>query len=163
MALIVENGSIVANANSYITIAEYNAWANARFGSRDTAPGCDEDAESLILRAMDYFEAQNFIGEKYTKNQDLQWPRSWVNIDGYAVDSNEIPKQVKISIYELAYAEELGDSELETVARKVKRKKAGSVEIEYADNSTSTKINIAIPNAMKKILSGGGGLVVNRV
>lgn len=164
MALIIEDGSIVAGANSYITVAEYNAWADARFGaSRSTAPATDAEAEQLILRAMDYFEGQNFQGELVEKGQPLQWPRAWVCIDGYVVETNEIPPEVKNSIYELSYAEEQGSSELSAVSQKVKRKKAGSVEIEYSDYSSSTTINRAVPNAMKKLLTHGGGMRVFRV
>ncbi|MFW0776261.1 MAG: DnaT-like ssDNA-binding protein, partial [Rickettsiales bacterium] len=33
MALVIEDGSIVSGANSYITVAEYSTWADARFGA----------------------------------------------------------------------------------------------------------------------------------
>ncbi|MFW0776355.1 MAG: DnaT-like ssDNA-binding protein [Rickettsiales bacterium] len=162
MALIVEDGSIVANANSYITEAEYIAWADSRFGaSRSTAPSCDDQAEPYILRAMDYFEGQDFIGYKKQSDQPLQWPRDSVYIDGYYQSNTAIPVEVKRSIYELAYSEEQGDSELASVDRKVKREKVSSIEVEYADNSSSKAVNVAVPNAMKKLLSYGGS--INRV
>lgn len=165
MTLIIEDGTEVANANSYITVAEYSSWANARFGaSRTTAPACDQDAEKHILRAMDYFEAQEFQGYKVTSTQVLQWPRSWVEIDGFAVETNEIPKEVKNSIYELAYADELGQGELASVDRKTKKEKVGDIEVEYADSSSSQIINLSVPSAMKKLLkNGGGGFRVYRV
>lgn len=164
MALTIEDGSIVANANSYITVAEYNTWADARFGSRSTAPNCDDDAEALILRAMDYFEAQSFQGMKTEDTQDLQWPRSWVVIDRYSVDANTIPVEVKRSIYELTYAEEIGESELATVEREVKMEKIGPITVEYTDSAPSTNFNRAIPLAMRKLLKTGGlgGLTVSR-
>ena len=164
MALIIEDGSIVPNANSYITVAEYNAWADTRFGAgRSRAPADDTEAEMLILRAMDYFDGQNFIGEKTDCDQPLQWPRAWVMIDDCDVGANEIPKEVKNSLYELSYAEEQGNSELSSIDRKVKREKVSSIEVEYADNSSSAVINRAVPNAMRKLLEYGGGFMVRRV
>lgn len=162
MALIIEDGSIVPNANSYVTAAEYMAWADNRFGvGRSTAPKCDDEVEPSILRAMDYFEGQNFIGTKKQSDQPLQWPRDGVYIDGFYQSNSSIPKEVKLSIYELAYAEELGNGELNTVDRKVKKQKVSSIEVEYADNSSSTVSNVSVPNAMRKLLAYGGS--TNRV
>jgi hypothetical protein len=157
MTLIIEDGSIVDNANSYVTSAEYIGWADDRFGvERSTAPKCESDAESYILRAMDYFEGQVFVGTKKQSDQPLQWPRDSVYIDGFYQSNSAIPKEVKISIYELAYAEEQGNGELNTVDRKVKKEKVSSIEVEYADNSSSTSSNVSVPNAMRKLLAYGG-------
>lgn len=164
MPLIIEDGTIVPNANSYITIAEYNDWANVRFGTRDTAPAADEDAEALILRAMDYFEAQSFTGQKTDSTQPLQWPRAWVTIDRYAIDANTIPTEVKRSIFELTYAEEIGESKLAITERQTKKEKIGSIEVEYSDGSGARNFNPAIPAAMKKLLvsSGSANFIVGR-
>lgn len=160
--LIVEDGTNVTGANSYVTASEYLEWSDARFGfDRSGAPNCDDEVEPFILRAMDYFEAQSFIGAKKESSQPLQWPRSNVYIDGYYKEG--IPEEVKRSIYELAYAEEKGNGELLSIDRKVKREKVSSIEVEYADNSSSTTINRAIPNAMKKLLALGGGMRVFRI
>lgn len=164
MTLIVEDGSIVANANSYITVSEYTDWADARFGSgRDTAPATDANVEALVFRAMDYFEAQNFQGYKSIESQSLQWPRANVVIDGYTIGSNEIPKEVKQSIYELAYTEEQGEGELNAVDRKVIREKVASIEVEYSGNSSSRNINVSTSSAMKKLLAYGGQNRVIRI
>ena len=162
MALIIEDGTIVANADSYITVAEYNAWADARFGARSTAPNCDEDTEALILRAMDYFETLAFVGFKSISTQALQWPRDSVYIDNYYVTPNEIPKEVKTALYELSYAEEAGTGELNEIERKVTSEKVGSIAVTY-DKSSSRGINVAPSLSMRKLLrSGGSGFVVSR-
>ena len=69
MALVVEDGSVVSGANSYITLADYRAWANARGIS---ASDSDTVLERYVLRAMDYFEQLVFIGNKANENQLLQ-------------------------------------------------------------------------------------------
>ena len=59
MALIIEDGSGVANANSYVTTTEWDTWATARGIAHSHSTG---KIEELILTAMDYIEAQNFVG-----------------------------------------------------------------------------------------------------
>lgn len=157
MALVIEDGSIVDGANSYVTAEEFVVWANNRFGSdRAGAVNCDADAERLILRATDYFEAQSFIGTKKQSTQLMQWPRNNVYIDGYYESSSSIPVLVKRAIFELAYAEEQGSSELSSVDRKVKREKVDVIEVEYADSSASSVINRAVSSAMSKLLDNYG-------
>lgn len=164
MPLIIEDGSIVPNANSYITVVEYQTWANERFGdSRATLPQTEAEYEAIILRGMDAFEANNFKGTIVQQDQPLQWPRYNVYIDGYLVPSNSIPKEVKTSVYEYTYAQETGNGELNTIGREVKKQKAGSVEVEYQDNASSTVINPAVSNSLRKLIINGGGLRIVRV
>lgn len=153
MSLTIEDGTLVTSADSYITETEYQTWADARFGaSRSTAPADDAAAEVLILRAMDYFEGLDFIGMKRTEDQDLQWPRTEVYIDRYAVDTNEIPTQVKRALYELTYVEELGDSELAQIDRKTVKEKIDVLEVEYAATSSSKKFSPAVHRALRKLV-----------
>jgi len=72
MALVIEDGSVVPNANSYITVDEFKAWAD----ERGISYGTDQAVEQAIYRAMDWFERQFFIGNKANENQPLQWPRT---------------------------------------------------------------------------------------
>lgn len=153
MTLIIEDGSVVTGADSYITEAEYQTWADARFGaSRSTAPADDAAAEVLILRAMDYFEELNFLGMKYSEDQELQWPRTDVCIDRFSISSNEIPSQVKRALYELTYVEETGEGELNTIERKTSREKIGELEVEYATGSSSRTFSPAVTRAIRKLI-----------
>lgn len=167
MALIIEDGSAVAGANSYITAAEYLDWSDARFDpARATAPADDAAAEKLILRAMDYFESLSFIGSKASSAQPLQWPRQNAYIDGYLVSSSSIPNEVKTSLYELTYAQETGSGEMNAIGRKTKREKVDVIEVEYADNSSSAVVNVAVSATLRKLLASGsgyGGFTVSRV
>jgi len=159
MTLVIEDGTIVTGANSYVTASEYQSWADARFGgARPTAPADLVEAAKLILRAMDYFEGRSFKGALVNNTQPLQWPRSSVVIDGYYVDTSVIPKEVKNSIYELAYAEELGNGELNTVGRAVKKSKVEGIEVEYQDSAISTVINLATSKSMAKLVLSSTGV-----
>lgn len=157
MALVIEDGSVVANANSYITVAEYKSWADAR----GITYGTDEAVEQGILRAMDWFERQFFIGNKANENQLLQWPRTEALIDGYYADATEIPKEVKTALYEATKVELDGYSELNTQDRKTIREQVGDISVQYAENSENRVITPSLTFAMNRIVAPAG--MVSRV
>lgn len=157
MSLIVEDGSIVANANSYITIAEYKTWADAR----GFTYGEDAVVQQNILRAMDFLERQNFIGNKANENQPLQWPRTEALIDGYYADATEIPPDVKKSLYEATKSEIDGISELANLDRRTSRERVGDIEVQYDSSSQSRTISPALSLALSKITLGA--YVVTRI
>jgi hypothetical protein len=162
MTLVIEDGSIVSGADSYVTISEYTAWANKRFGaSRSTAPSSDGDTEALIYRATDYFESQSFKGFIVEDGQPMQWPRSWVVIDGYSVENSEIPKEVKTAIYELAYAQETGAGQMNQIERAKKKTKVDVIEVEYADNASSRTLNPSVSLSLRKLVKSSdmGGAI----
>lgn len=94
MTLIVEDGSIVPNANSFVSDAEYVEYASAR----GLTIGADAAArETELIRAMDYLEyyRDEYKGLKVERDQPLQWPRYSVWVDSFQLDSNVIPKEIK--------------------------------------------------------------------
>lgn len=95
MALVVEDGSIVANADSYADLAFARDYATAR---GVTLPADDAEAEALAYKAMDYLEGKRgeFQGDKADPlNQSLQWPRKNVKIDCVDFPVDAIPKELK--------------------------------------------------------------------
>ena len=114
MSLVVEDGSIVSGANTYVSLNAYKSFANLR----GLTVGTDAAITQAIFRAMDFFERQTFIGRKATESQPLQWPRTEAMIDGYYADANEIPNDVKLALYEAIFVQESGNSQLNTEERK---------------------------------------------
>ncbi len=93
MALIVEDGTIVANANSYIDLSFLTSYAAVRGASIQATSELQEQA---ALQAMDYLESIRFQGSKVdVALQTLQWPRKTVFIDCVAFAENEIPLALK--------------------------------------------------------------------
>ncbi len=83
--IIIEDGTVVPGANSYVTEAELTTYAADR-GITLTAA-----TDVLLIKAMDYIESLSFIGSKGSKGQPLQWPRSNVYIDGFYFVPTTIP------------------------------------------------------------------------
>ena len=146
--IIIENGTGVAGANSYITAAEWNDWTDAR---GITHSHSTEQIEHYIFRAMDYFENLNFLGRKATDSQSLQWPRVEVIIDTYSIDSDIIPQQVKNAVYELVKLESDGDSYLLPQSRQAVKEKIGDIEVTYKDSAGMRRSTPAVSNALRKI------------
>ena len=69
--LVIENGTGVAGANSFVTAAEIIAYALAR--GVVIAPGPAVDV--LAIKAMDYIAIQCFKGERAYSTQSLDFPR----------------------------------------------------------------------------------------
>jgi len=152
MALIVENGSLVSNANSYVSVDDYIAWADARGFTYSSYPAI----EQKILRAMDFIESLDFIGEKHEETQALQWPRDYVFIDGYSVESDEIPKEVKIAVYEAVKLEIDGDSKMTPSERETVSEQIGDISVTYAASSGMKRQTPAMMKALRKLVHPAG-------
>jgi hypothetical protein len=109
VALIIENGSIVDNANSFVTAAEMVAYAALR-GVTITADTTTQ--EQQIILAMDYLVSreQSMKGTRVSDLQELPYPRFNVRYNGYYITGSEIPKELKNAQIELAI--QLGSTEL---------------------------------------------------
>tara|TARA_R110000737_G_C14374187_1_gene449352 strand:- start:104 stop:601 length:498 start_codon:yes stop_codon:yes gene_type:complete len=164
MTTVVEDGSIVAGANSYISDADFSTYANDRGVTINNGAVVTGKVAELLLNAALYVESLYFIGLKLTKDQDMQWPRANVYIDSFAVASSEIPKLLINLQAEVAIAIDAGNNPLNTIERSVKRTKLGPIEKEYADNAAPFAINLKIKALERKLtgISGGSSFQVTR-
>lgn len=133
MALIIEDGTGKPDASSYVTAQQARAYAL----SRGTELSDDDtQVEQLLVRAMDYLEAQRtkYQGVKtYPGLQALQWPRSGVILDcSYQLPDNIIPVELKNAQMQLALESFNGLVLLPSSdGRVVKREKVDVIETEY--------------------------------
>ena len=76
MTFVVEDGTGVAGANSYATVAEGNAFDDAQFHAASW-PSVTADKEKALATATRIID-QQFLwnGQKGTEEQGLQWPRT---------------------------------------------------------------------------------------
>jgi len=140
MAVIVEDGSIVANANSYIDEAYARAYASAR---GVTLPVDDAELDILLIKAMDYLEGKRaeYQGDKTDPlNQELQWPRTDVKIDCVEIDADFMPKELKQAQAQLSIELFNGiDIQPTQSGGFVKKEVVGPIETEYSE-----KIGVSI-------------------
>jgi len=154
--IIVEDGTIVANANSYVSTATLATYASDR---GVTITGTQED---LLIKAMDYIESLNFIGLQLTEDQALSWPRSGARKKKiYWYDTDEIPADLIDALCETALAIDAGNSPLNDLERATSKEKVGDIEVEYKDGSASSVIVKKINAKLKDLISSDGGIGFN--
>jgi hypothetical protein len=162
MTLVIEDGTGVTDANSYIDLDDLEAYATER---GLTISSADAGNEILILRAMDYIEARPFQGKKYLADQALQWPRDLVYIDGYLIGVDVIPANLKKALCQLVVEQVAGvplypEAKTSTTVGNITRETVGPLTTEYSAVGTvasSSPIKIAsVELFLKPLLSGCG-------
>lgn len=156
MTITVEDGSGIADANSYVTIADYRAYASQRGVS---LPVADPDVEPQLIQAMDYLEIQPWAGYPTYDDQALAWPRSGVYISGSEIAENAIPGKIKFAQMQLAIQVNAGVVLLPTVigGAAIKRDKVGPLETEYDTGNVGIMPYFASISALiKPYLTGLG-------
>lgn len=142
IAIIVEDGSNVTNANSFVTLAEVRSYAEQRGA---TLPAGDDALAVMVIKACDYLEAQanRYQGEIANESQALQWPRIDVYLYGseIAFPSNAIPKELKSAQCAaiLAIAEGVDIMPNYSASNFVTEETVGPITTKYAD---PTKVGI---------------------
>lgn len=156
MSFIVENGSALTNSTSYASVAELDGYYSSI--------GIDLSTESSITKEAWLNKATAvidddycYLGEVVSSTQALSFPRKDIyDRNGYSLSSNEVPKQVKEAIYELAY--EVKTNPTLVPAKNIKNKKIGPVSITYGTNDgvegsvSGTKI---VNKKLKSLLCSG--------
>ena len=94
--LIIEDGSVVANANSFVTDDEYKAYAKLKGYS---IPATQPDREANLANAYDFLNftyEQRLQGSRVTpQTQTGIMPRNYMVAYDTAVGNNEIPQDFK--------------------------------------------------------------------
>ena len=94
MALIIEDGSQVTGANSFVSDAEYTAYTTLK-GLTVAATEAERNID--LLSAIDYLltSESNMKGYRSSSTQSLFYPRVGVCLYGYSLASNVIPNELK--------------------------------------------------------------------
>lgn len=156
MTLIVEDGTGLATAESYVSVAD----AGTRHTNLGNTAWTGTDAvKEAALRRATQFMLQRYRGRwqgtRINSTQALDWPRSWVVVDGYAVDADIVPVDVANACADLAL-KALSETLNADLERGVVRDKVGPLETEYDAYSPQAKRYPAIDQALAPYLAGGG-------
>lgn len=157
--MIIEDGSIVANANSYVDLADARAYA-VTVG--ETLPADDGELEALLIKAKNYLEAlrDKYKGNKVSSTQSLQWPRYPVKIDGFEIAADYIPAELISAQSQLAIDQNNGiDIQPNKEGAFIIKEKVGPLETEYSQSvGTGTQPTLTTVDALLNPLLKSGGL-----
>jgi hypothetical protein len=133
MSLITEDGTGLANAESYASVADATAYHAAR-GNAAWAAASLGNQEIALRQATDYLERRYvYRGTRKTIVQALLWPRVGVYVD-YINLTWPVTKLTQATC-ELALRALSGPLVNDQTAPNVKREKIGPLETEYFGNS----------------------------
>ena len=159
MALIVETGSIIADAESYCSVADATTYHAARGNTAWAALTTDALREAALRKATDFMRQayrSRWQGVKVDEDQALDWPRYDVVVEGYVIASNIVPAEVKNACAELALRASAADLNPDLKQGKTSVT-VGSISTTYDKNSPQWKRYRAIDAMLAPYLKAGGG------
>jgi hypothetical protein len=145
MALIVEDGTGLATAESYSSVAEADQYHSDR-GNTTWAPLVTAAKEQALRKATEYMiqtYRQRWASFRTTFVQALDWPRAWVPlIDAPGpygrwtayVPYNVVPVEIKRACSELALIS-VTSALAPALTRTAAREKVGEIDITYDPNA----------------------------
>tara|TARA_Y100000310_G_scaffold160700_1_gene160534 strand:- start:1261 stop:1764 length:504 start_codon:yes stop_codon:yes gene_type:complete len=165
ITLVVEDGTGLSTANTYISLADAETYFEGRLNITDWDGATDANKNiALAMSAAlldDYFK---FEGHKTTQEQALSWPRYDIHIDGFHIPSTTIPQRLKDACAEYAMWLLRSDRTAEEDSVGFKSLKAGSLSMEIDPNDRAA----TVPDVVVKMLAeigtkiGGGNVKVTR-
>jgi hypothetical protein len=164
MALIIEDGTIVAGANSFTTDAEFVAYADAR---GFTLPVDEAERDSLQILAMDYlFSVEvKLDGCRVSIDQELPYPRYGACVNGFNIPSDSIPTSLKNAAMELAYQASTSSLLINATNKNIQSEKVDVIERSYFSGGSWEQVNTGRADAYLKPLyiNGGSSNIMGRV
>lgn len=165
MSLIIEDGTIVAGAVSYVTAAEARTWASRR---GVTLSADDAVLEPLLVKACDFLQSLEgqFKGYRVDDAQPLAWPRQEVYLFGNttAISKTYVPQQLKDAQCQLAIDAATRDLQPTGDGREVLMKQVDVIVTQYARRGSGVSRPV-LDKAMailSPLLRSVGPLTVNR-
>jgi hypothetical protein len=140
MAVSITATAGSASANSFVTLVEANAYAEARLNASLWDAATDDSKNRSLVEATREISNLSFIGVRTDDTQVLSWPRELAvdpddpNADYF--DSTELPTRVKNATCELAFQFiKAGTTDVAAMdaTEGVIRKKVDVLETEYAE------------------------------
>jgi hypothetical protein len=130
-----------ANANTYATLAEANAYNDSRLHVDDWTTATDEQKKAGLIDAARLIDA-SFVwtGTAADGVQSLTWPRTgMLTRNGFPIAATVIPQQLKDAQSELARqlvsADRTSDNDADKLG--IAEVKAGPVDVTFRNKSTS--------------------------
>jgi hypothetical protein len=160
MSLVVEDGTGMASAEAYCSVAAADARATA-FGNA-TWTGTTAVKEAALRAATRYMGQayrNRWAGYRRLHAQALDWPRYGVEVDAFPVAYDAIPADIVNACADLAVKALAGDLAPD-LERRVVREKVGPLETEYDRYAPAVTTYRATDMALAPYLQGSAAMAV---
>ena len=161
--LIIEDGSIVTDANSFATDEEFKTYANLRCMD---VPATQPERESLLILAIDYLFSKEpeMQGCRVSSLQELPYPRSGVYANCFSVANDSIPKSLKKAQMELALQASTNELLVNESVSNLASESIGDLSVSYFNGGAWASIRTDRADAyLDPYLENGGGVRLVRV
>lgn len=158
VALVLEDGTGVAGANSYATVAEADDYFSTHpfYADMWDAQGIPDRANLLVSASGQLDALMRWFGTIAYDPQGLGWPRIGVyDPEGRLLPSTEVPSQVKTATFELAVYASRGDPFAPLSSFGVDKLKIDVIEMDF----TPSIVRPPVPAAALLAVRGLGDYV----
>lgn len=169
MAIVVEDGSGLANADSYISVADADTYHAAQGNPSTWSTSDTEEKEAALRVATAYLDNRfglRWAGRRINQTMALAWPRyEVVDRDGWTVSSTAVPTGIKNATAYVALKVREGDTLVpdvdagtDAVAESVT---VGSISISstYSGAPTTAPYYPTVDLMLRDLAYPGGGVV----
>lgn len=170
MTLIAENGSAMADSNTYAVSDDLKAYAALRGVA---VPGQASKLEVALIQAMDamaersdYLRGARYVGRRVNSTQALDWPRYDAWAENFPIAPTEIPRaliyaQCALAVDILAGTDLMPTAQVADVGPIVSEK-VGDIEVAYANTGRVRRVpaNAKADTLLRTLLISGGLTVV---
>jgi len=161
MALVLEDGTVVDGANTFISLASAGTYMGNRTDTNWTTASTTEKEQALIQAGM-YLNSLNWKGQKISRDQAMEFPRqNFYDGDGFLYATNAIPSKVAQAQVEAAL-KHLGGYDLFPTVKpgdKIKRKKIDVLEKEFFGGASNNKTDFHVIDGLLKGFINSGAVM----
>lgn len=164
MSLLVEDGTGLAAAESYLSVADADSY-HTLYGSTGWN-GTSDEKEVALRVATQYLNAQygqRWVGSRINSTMALHWPRHYiVDRDGYALAADAVPTQIKNATAYMALRSIQGDTLMPDTAAagNITSESKGigqlSKSVTYAGVKSSTKHYSIVESMLGDLITSAG-------
>lgn len=164
MALIVENGDGLPDAESYVSVAEADSY-HEDYGNTEWSSASPADRGIALRRATQWIDGKygrRFIGIPSDGSQALLWPRR--ESDAYCTSLTGIPVKLRQATAEAALLIVRGEDLTPALYRggMVDREAVEGIEIEYSPHAPVGTVYLTVENLLCGIVRPKGTVRMRR-
>lgn len=159
MSLVVENGTGLSTADSYVSVADADAYHLSMNHAHWT--GSTSHKEAALRRATQYIDSHyRFRGwRRYPLTQRLEWPRAGFEPEGERSELIWPPVRLRDAVCELALRALTATLDADASTDAVIEETVGPITVRYAGKSGQTRYTVADSLLRPYILGGAAGLI----
>lgn len=160
MAIVIEDGTGLTDAEAYISVADADTYFAAR-GNAAWGALLEAAKEAALRLGADYMEAvygERWKGARVSMTQALSWPRDGVCVNGFEVADDVVPTAVARANAELAMRASAGTL-LADQGAQVVSETVGPISVTYAEGARQYTRYAYVNGLLGAYLDGSAGQV----